>query len=82
MAILTKSCFMIYRIDMFFISIIKSAAKVELFKGLVNRKMYRYIEYCIKMHLWGGWCTKLHGFEILSMLFIFEEVGRYLIFAG
>ena len=51
MAILTKSCFMIYRIDMFFISILKSAAKVELFKGLVNRKMYRYIEYCIKMHL-------------------------------
>lgn len=30
---------------------LKSAAKVELFKGLVNRKMYRYIEYCIKMDI-------------------------------
>ena len=26
-------------------------------------------------------CTKLHGFEILSMLFIFEEGRRCLIFA-
>lgn len=46
-AILTKSRFMIYRVDMFSF-FLKSAAKVELFKGLVNRKMYRYIEYCIK----------------------------------
>ena len=72
---------MIYRIDMFFISILKSAAKVDLFKGLVNRKMYRYIEYCIKMGLLGGWCTKLHVFEILSMPFVFEEFAGCPIFA-
>ena len=56
---------------MFFISILKSAAKVELFKGLVNRKMYRYIEYCIKNGFYGGWCTKLHECDNISIIIDF-----------
>lgn len=66
---------------MFFTSFFISAAKVGLFGGLGNRKLYIYIEYCIKNSVSGRVCTILHDYDNISIPFGFGISSGYDIFA-